>query len=142
MTAGDAVVAAVVAKADALRLALAEKVDANLSGTVLRSRSGALRASIRSEVAGDDTILSITLESTGVAYAAIQEYGGRTGAHDILALKAQALRFAGGGGLARSAHHPGSAIPARSYLRSALADLRGELEDGVKTAVAEALGAT
>ena len=141
MIAGADVIAAVVAKADALRDLLAAKVDRNLSGDVLHTRSGALRASIHAAVASGDDAVSITLESTGVAYAAIQEYGGRTAAHDIVAVKAQALRLADGG-FARSVHHPGSTIPARSYLRSALEDLRSELEDGVKAAVAEALGAT
>ena len=139
MSASDDVMAALAGKGEALRTALAEKVDRNLSGDVLQTRSGALRNSIQSAVALGDGVASITLESTGVAYAAIQEYGGRTAAHDIVAVKAQALRFASGG-FAKSAHHPGSVIPARSYLRSALADLRGELEDGVKSAIAEALG--
>ncbi len=83
---------------------------------MLHTRSGALRASIHAAVASGDDAVAITLESTGVAYAAIQEYGGRTAAHDIVAVKAQALRLADGG-FARSVHHPGSTIPARSYLR-------------------------
>ncbi len=141
MSASDDVMAALAGRGEQLRAALAEKVDRNLSADVLQTRSGALRASIHSAVLVGDGVVSVTLESTGVAYAAIQEYGGRTAAHDIVALKAQALRFASGG-YAKSAHHPGSAIPARSYLRSALADLRGELEEGVKSAIAEALGAT
>ncbi len=141
MIAGEEMLAAVAAKAEALRLALVDKVDRNLSGAVLQSRSGALRASIRSAVQAGDASVSVTLESVGVSYAAIQEYGGRTAAHDILALKAQALRFADGR-FAMRAHHPGSAIPERSYLRSALGELRAELEEGVKAAVAEVLDAT
>ncbi len=138
---GADILAAVAAKADALRDALAAKVDRNLSGDVLHARSGALRASISSAITAGDDAVAITIESTGVAYAAIQEYGGRTAAHDIVAVKARALHLADGG-FARSVHHPGSTIPSRSYLRSALEDLRSELEDGVKAAVLEALGVT
>jgi phage gpG-like protein len=85
----------------------------------------------------------LTLESAGVPYAAIQEYGGRTAAHEIVATKVRALRFVGAGGLvfAKRIHHPGSTIPARSYLGSALDDLRADIQDGLKTALLEALGA-
>jgi phage gpG-like protein len=106
-------------------------------------RSGALRASIQAALETDAAAIMITLESIGVAYAAIQEYGGHTAVHDIVAAKAQALRFAGAGGpvFAKSVHHPGSTIPARSYLGSALASLQTEIANGLKAAVLDALGA-
>ena len=134
--------AALLAKADALRLALAAKVDANLTGDVLHVRSGTLRASIRSALEGDAAAIEATVESVGVPYAAIQEFGGRTSAHDILATKAKALRFAGPAGVAfaRAVRHPGSTIPARPYLGSALETMRAEIGDGVKAAVLDALG--
>jgi len=140
----DAVEAALLAKSDDLRVALVAKVDANLTGGVLRTRSGALRASIQSDIESDATMVLATVESVGVIYAGIQEYGGRTGAHDIIATKAKALRFAGAGGtvFAKSVHHPGSTIPERSYIRSAIADLRADIEDGLKAAVLGALGTT
>ena len=139
----DAVLAALAAKAEIFREALAAKVDANLTGGVLQTRSGALRASIHAALEADATAITITLESTGVVYAAIQEYGGRTAAHDIVATKAQALHFAGAGGaaFAKRVHHPGSTIPARSYLGAALADLQADIADGLKAAVLDALGA-
>lgn len=140
---GDAVLAALLQKADTLRAALAEKVDANLSGNVLRMRSGALRNSIVSSVDGDGQTVSILIESVGVPYAAIQEYGGRTSAHEIVATKAKALCFTGALGVtfAKTVHHPGSLIPARSYIGSAIAEMRDEIRDSLKGAILDALGA-
>ena len=144
MTDPEDVFAAVLAKADWLRLALLDKVDFNLSGGVLETRSGALRGSIRSAIDSGESTIAVSLESTGVVYAGIQEHGGRTAAHDIVATKAQALRFAGLGGVifASRVHNPGSAIPARSYLGSALADMRSDIQSTLKAAVIEILDAT
>jgi phage gpG-like protein len=120
---------------DRLRAALAEKVDAlaqnlfaqvvgvNLSGGVLRARSGALRDSIRMQVSQQDGSIGADVFSDGdIPYAAIQEYGGKTAAHEILPDKARALAFVLNGKqvFARRIQHPGSLIPERSYLRSAL----------------------
>jgi phage gpG-like protein len=139
----DAILSAVLQKADMLRAALAEKVDMNLSGNVLQMRSGTLRNSIVSSVEGDGQAVSISIGSVGVPYAAIQEYGGRTGAHDIVATKAKALRFVGANGVAfaKIVHHPGSLIPARSYIGSAIADMKDEIQDSLKSAILDALGA-
>jgi hypothetical protein len=51
------------------------------------------------------------------------------------------LEFSAGGSqvFARSVHHPGSTIPARSYLGSSLAEMRDDIESGLKQAVLEAL---
>ncbi len=120
---------------DRLRAALAEKVDAlaqslfaqvvdvNLSGGVLRAQSGALRDSIRIQTSQQDGSVGADIFSDGdVPYAAIQEYGGKTAAHEILPDKARVLAFAVNGKQisARRVRHPGSQIPERSYLRSAL----------------------
>ncbi len=119
------------AKAAMLAGALADKVkDDKLSGQVLNALSGDLRASIVSEasVDGDDVVGSVG--STGdVKYAAIQEYGGKTAAHEILPSKAEALAFIVGGALrfARRVEHPGSVIPERSYLRSSLEEMTDEI---------------
>ena len=76
-------------------------------------------------------------------YAAIQEFGGRTAAHDIVPDKARALAFvvAGRRVFARIVHHPGSTLPARSYLRSSLADMAGEIAASLKATAIEALAA-
>jgi phage gpG-like protein len=108
---------------------------------VLQTRSGALAASIISSIENDGSDTSVSISSTGVPYAAIQEFGGKTAAHDIVAVNAKVLEFSAGGShvFARSVHHPGSTIPARSYLGSSLADMRDDIESGFKHAILEAL---
>lgn len=130
------------AKAQALAAALAAKVrDDKLSGQVLQIGSGALRASIVAEVARDGAQVTASVGSAGdIKYAAIQEYGGRTAAHEILPQKAQVLAFFAGGAMrfARSVAHPGSSLPARSYLRSSLEEARDEIVAELSGAVSEA----
>jgi phage gpG-like protein len=135
---------------DLLRAALAEKVDAlaqqlfaqvvgvNLSGGVLRAQSGALRDSIRMQVSQKDNLIGAEIFSDGdVPYAAIQEYGGKTAAHEILPDKARVLAFALNGSqvFARNIQHPGSNIPARSYLRSALEEQGDDIAQGLTNVV-------
>ncbi|MGH6851724.1 MAG: hypothetical protein ACREDJ_00695 [Methylocella sp.] len=138
----QAVQDALLGQADAVRSALEARIQQKLSGEVLQTRSGALAASIVSSIENDGSDTSVSISSTGVPYAAIQEFGGKTAAHDIVAVKAKALAFSMGGEqiFAKSVHHPGSTIPARSYLRSSLAEMRDEIESGFKQAILEALG--
>ncbi|MFZ0495291.1 MAG: hypothetical protein WBE80_07345 [Methylocella sp.] len=138
----QAVQDALLGQADALRGALEARIQQKLSGEVLQARSGALAASIISSIENDGSDISISISSTGVPYAAIQEFGGKTAAHDIVAVKAKALAFGMGGSqvFAKSVHHPGSTIPARSYLGSSLAELGDDIESGFKQAILEALG--
>ena len=126
-------------RAAALQQRLLDKVEANLSGDVLASRSGTLKASIVADLAADADGVAVTIASTGVPYAAIQEHGGTTPPHEIVPVKARALAFAGG--FAARVHHPGSAIPARAPLGSALDALREEIAGGLKDAVRATLGA-
>ena len=42
---------------------------------------------------------------------------------------------------ARVVHHPGSRIPERSYLRSSLAEMAGQIETEMKAAALEAIQA-
>jgi phage gpG-like protein len=82
-----------------------------------------LRDSIRMQASQQDGAIGVEIFSDGdVPYAAIQEYGGKTAAHEILPDKARVLAFALNGRqvFARRIQHPGSQIPERSYLRSAL----------------------
>ena len=137
------VLAAIAAKSAALADQLLELVRTKLQGGVLKSRTGALAASVG--------VVGPTLEGDGVVtrlfagadlkYAAIQEYGGVTAPHDILPERAKALAFLVGGEqvFAKVVHHPGSRIPARSYLRSSLAEMADEIESGMKAAVLDAL---
>lgn len=123
--------AALAARAAELASELADRVKHDkLAGGALNAQSGALQASIVANVSAAADGFTASVGSNGdVRYAAIQEYGGRTAAHDILPTKGAALAFMMGGTLrfARSVHHPGSTIPARSYLRSALDEMRGDL---------------
>jgi phage gpG-like protein len=134
--------AALAAKAAELSAALADRVrNDKLMGAVLNARSGALRDSIGAEVLADGDGVFATVGSFGdVKYAAIQEYGGKTAAHEILPAKTQALAFVAGGAqrFARKIEHPGSRIPERSYLRSSLEEMSDEIASSLAEATAEA----
>jgi phage gpG-like protein len=120
---------------------LEAKVRENLSGGLLEQQSGRLLASIVSSVSDDTGNLEGTVESQGVPYAAIQEYGGKTAAHEIIAVRRKALVFAGTGGqrFAKLVHHPGSVIPAHGYLGDALADRQDAIAADLKASVLAAL---
>ena len=140
----ETLASAVRAKVEALQSQLLAKVEANLSGWVLQSRSGALKASIMASIDVSADAVTARIASIGVPYAAIQEYGGRTSPHDIVPVKAQALAFVGAAGpmFARRVHHPGSLLPARPYLGSALDALHPDIAGGLKDSILGALGAT
>ena len=134
--------AALDAKAAELAAALVDLVQNDkLSGAVLNVGSGALRNSIVASISADAGGVVASVGSEGdVKYAAIQEYGGKTSAHEILPVKAQALAFVAGGAqrFARRVEHPGSLIPERSYLRSSLDDMRDEILGALADAAADA----
>jgi phage gpG-like protein len=138
-----ALTAALDAKVAELAAALVDLVQNDkLSGAVLNIRSGALRDSIVASLSADADGVAASVGSEGdVKYAAIQEYGGKTSAHEILPVKAQALAFVIDGvqHFARRVEHPGSLIPERSYLRSSLDDMQGDIVAALADAVAEAL---
>ncbi len=139
----DAVQAALVEQAEIVRAALEDNIRAKLSGDVLHIRSGALLNSISSDIEDDGSGVTVTAQSSGVPYAGILEYGGKTAAHEIVAVKAKALAFVMGGGrvFAKSVHHPGSVIKAYAYLSSSLEESADEIETSLKDAVLAALGA-
>src|SRR5271167_1147344 len=133
--------AALGAKATELAAALTDLIKNKLSGAVLNTSSGALRDSIAASVTADaDGVLASVGSEGDVKYAVIQEYGGKTSAHEILPVKGDVLAFVAGGGLhfARRVEHPGSVIPERSYLRSSVEDMRDEIFAGLAGAAAEA----
>jgi phage gpG-like protein len=122
--------AALGAKATELAATLTDLVKNKLSGAVLNTSSGALRDSIAASVTADaDGVLASVGSEGDVKYAAIQEYGGKTSAHEILPVKGDVLAFVAGNGqhFARRVEHPGSVIPERSYLRSSLEDMKDEI---------------
>jgi phage gpG-like protein len=129
-------------KARDLAAALAAKVrDEKLSGQLLATRTGALKASILADVSVEDGQVQATVGSFGdVKYAAIQECGGRTAAHEIVPDKALALAFIVGGALrfARRVEHPGSTLPARAYLGSSLEEAREDIVDAFAAVATQA----
>jgi len=108
---------------------LKARVADKLSGALLQKRSGRLLASIESDFQYDDDDLTGSVSSIDVPYAGILEYGGKTSAHEIVAVKAKALSFMVGGGrrFALSVHHPGSQIPRFGFLSNSLSELHGEI---------------
>jgi len=121
---------------------LAARVQDNLGGAVLRRRSGRLAAAQQTVMTSDGGSVSVGVgfDPQAVPYGTIQEFGGTTRAHLIAAKNACALAFSVGGRLvmAKTVHHPGSVLPARSFLRSALADMADEGSDELSSSVSEA----
>lgn len=112
-----------------------------LDGQVLNVRSGDLSRSIAHEVTqSENSVIARVFSGGNVPYAAIHEYGGRTAPHDIYPKDAEALFFRMGGHdvFAKVVHHPGSQMPQRSYMRSALNDYREQIIEGIESAVQEA----
>jgi phage gpG-like protein len=137
----------------ALRKALSRSLDivyrriaANLTGRMLKVDTGRLRQSIQYSMEIANLRGRI---GTNVEYAAIHEYGGQTRPHKISAVHAGSLRFvnpgfvgplrltkkgkiakrqtAGSLVFTQSVNHPGSTMPARPYMRPALAESREEI---------------
>lgn len=140
-TSVDSLRAAVIRKAHALALELEAYVKTRkLSGQVLHVRTGDLRRSIQSKVTVDGPRVEGSVFSDGsVPYADIHEFGGRTGPHDIIPVKAQALHFMMHGKevFAKIVHHPGSKMPERSYLRSSLEEMAPRIESEMAAVLEE-----
>jgi len=129
-------------KANVLAVALEAKIQQKLSGGVLNTRSGALASSIIAAVDESSAGVSVRVGTSGdVKYAAIQEFGGTIPPHEIVPDKAKALAFAVGGKqvFAARVNLPAVTIPERSYLRSSLAEMAGEIAEGLSDAVVEAM---
>lgn len=115
-----------------------------LSGQVLHVRTGNLRRSIHAvlPVTQTDTgVFGKVVQSGDVKYGAIHEFGGRTPAHVIEAKRGKALAFMMGGKMAfaKRVNHPGSQMPERSFMRSALADMRNTISDRLQAAVKQGI---
>lgn len=123
-----------------LTLKLEKRVKADkLNGQVLNRISGRLARSIASKVVDTpESIVGSVFSSGDVKYAAIHEFGGQTAPHLIVPKNANVLAFMGKSGnqvFARKVNHPGSKMPKRSFLRSALTDMSVEIQRGMKEAV-------
>jgi phage gpG-like protein len=147
----DAVVdglADLAAKADAALAAAAQDLAGrllalaaeNLSGSVLKARTGTLRDSLSAsvDVSGAD-IRAIV--GSSAPYAAFQEYG-FTGVESVRAhLRRQTVAFGRAIAPVQVAVRPYDRrvdYPAHSFLRSALADMSQDIESGLSDALAEA----
>jgi phage gpG-like protein len=138
----DRVRQALASKANLLAVALEAKIQQKLSGGVLNTRSGALASSIIATVDESSADVSVRVGTSGdVKYAAIQEFGGTIPPHEIVPDKAKALAFAVRGKqvFAARVNLPAVTLPERSYLRSSLADMAGEIVGGLSDAVVEAI---
>jgi phage gpG-like protein len=138
----DRVRQALASKANVLAVALEAKIQQKLSGGVLNSRSGALASSIIATVDESSAGVMVRIGTSGdVKYAAIQEFGGTIPPHEIVPDKAKALAFAIGGKqvFAARVNLPAVTLPERSYLRSSLGEMAGEIAEGLNEAVADTL---
>jgi phage gpG-like protein len=121
-----------------LGLELQKKVQAEkLTGQALKVRTGSLRSSINTEISESADAVSASV-GTNIRYAAVHEYGVD---HPwlVAAKRGKALRFeiAGRTIFRRSVTHP--PLPERSFLRSALREMRPAIEAGLRQAVAQAI---
>lgn len=114
-------------------------VSDKLSGQVLNRITGKLAGSVSGRVTEFSGLVGTVYANT--AYAGIQEYGGRTAAHEILPTIKQSLRFPYNGEVvfAKKVNHPGSRMPERSYLRAGLADLKSKIIQDLQAAVVRAI---
>ena len=121
---------------------LRDRVERNLSGAVLRQRSGRLAGSIAVDVERSGLGASATV-SSDAPYAAIHEYGGTIPAHTILPQNARALAFPWRGQqrFFKRVSLPAVAMPERSFMRSALAETAPEIRAALEAAAFEAVQA-
>ncbi|MGH7030579.1 MAG: HK97 gp10 family phage protein [Stellaceae bacterium] len=125
-----------------LGIALQSNVQQNkLSGQVLNVRSGALKSSI--DVAVEQSGAGITATVfTNLDYAAAQEYGfsGTVNVRASLRLIQEAFgRPIAAKAIGVGAHSRRMDLPARSFLRSALAGMAPDISAGVEDALREAI---
>jgi phage gpG-like protein len=137
----DLVRQALSSKITMLAAALQAKIQQKLSGGVLNARTGALARSIVATVDNTGADIAVRIgPSADIKYAAIHEFGGVIPPHEIVPNKAKALAFAVGGKqvFAKRVNLPAVTMPERSYLRSSLEEMAGEITEGLSDAVIEA----
>lgn len=136
---------ALLVKVTSLTAQLHAKVFDKLSDDVLHVRTGELRRSINSDVQSSgnfvEGIVYSSVNSPANKYAAIQEYGGTVHIPEITPVKASVLHFLVGGKdvFAMRVRAHDVTIPARSYMRTALAEMEPAILTGISEAVTKAL---
>jgi phage gpG-like protein len=135
----DKLRAAFLKKTYALAEKLKSKVQQNLTNRILQIRTGKLVRSIFEQVTNSTNEVSGRVYSSGLPYAAIQEFGGQTKAHIIEAKNGKALMFNMGGKQVffKRVNHPGSNIPAHHYMGQAFDAMKTEISDGYREAARE-----
>jgi phage gpG-like protein len=133
--------AALVKKLTAIALRLERHIkEDKLSGQVLNVQTGALRRSIFSTIeARGDYVVATVASSSDVKYGRIHEFGGTIHVPEIVPVKAQALHFIVGGKdvFARRVRAHDVNMPERSFMRSALTDMRDEIVADIRKTVEE-----
>lgn len=127
-------------------LALALKLERHikedkLSGQVLNVRSGALRRSIFTTIESrGDYVVATVASSSDVKYGRIHEFGGTIHVPEIFPVKAQALHFVVNGKdvFAKHVKAHDVTMPERSFMRSALTDMRDDIVSEIRKTVEEA----
>jgi phage gpG-like protein len=131
------------AKVTALAIEMDSKVVDKLSGPVLNRKTGALARSINWLVEDQGQAVIGKVRSSGdVKYAAIHEFGGvihHPGGTAYIIESGQAVwisnaKAATMENVRRTAPHD-ITMPERSYMRSTLADMKDEIEEGLREAV-------
>ena len=113
-----------------LVIALASKIKGQkLSGQVLKNRTGTLRRSITAHPPESTGTIITGRVGTNIEYATIHEFGGKTPAHDIFPKRGRALAFnwKGKDVVFAKVSHPGSTMPERSFMRTALNEMKPEI---------------
>ena len=114
-----------------------------LSGDILKVRTGRLRRSIHPEWDFKPGHMGATV-GTNVEYAAIHEYGFK-GTVQVKSFQREMTKAFGRPIAPKqvtvSAHSRNINMPGRSFLRSALKEMRPEIIEGLKNAVAKELKA-
>lgn len=147
---GDALIARLAGLPDALQRQLGiafggiadnlyAAVIANVSGAVVASRSGKLKAAI--VPASDATSASVGIDGDAAPYAAALEFGASIPAQLIAAKNAKALAFVVGGSQVFAKHvmHPAFALPPHSFLCAAFTDLAPDMSAALGDAVGAAV---
>ena len=147
---GDALVARLAALPDALNAqlgaglnnvaqALYARVIDNVSGAVVKPRSGTLQAAITQD--SDSGAATIGIDAGAAPYAAALEFGASIPAQLIEVKNAKALAFVVGGSQVFAKHvmHPAFVLPPHSFLRAALTDLAPDIIATLGDAVAAAV---
>lgn len=129
-------------KVTSLTLQLENRVKGKLSDDVLHVRTGKLHASVFSEVVDTpNRVVGIVGAGRGVAYAAIHEFGGVVRIPEVVPTNAKALHWVTGGKdvfVMRARAHD-VVIPQRSYLRSSLDDMKGQILEELTTAARQGM---